>query len=152
VKVSTLHFYEEKGLITSSRNAGDQRRYRADVVRRISVIRAAQRMGISLASIKEAFASLPEERAPTQRDCRKLSSVWRQELNARIIYLENLRDSLTGCIGCGCLSIKNCPIYNANDSCSKKGSGAAGAERQYFVQESVILMPLPVAHENMSNG
>lgn len=123
VKVSTLHFYEEKGLIRSSRNAGNQRRYRADVLRRVSVIKAAQKMGISLAAIKHAFASLPDERTPTAADWKKLSSRWHDELNARIAYLERLRDSLTGCIGCGCLSMKNCPIYNADDKLGQDGSG-----------------------------
>ncbi len=115
VKVSTLHFYEQKGLIYSTRNAGNQRRYKSDVLRRVSVIKAAQNMGISLASIKEAFANLPDQRTPTQQDWAKLSRRWHAELNARIAYLERLRDSLTGCIGCGCLSMKNCPIYNADD-------------------------------------
>lgn len=123
VRVSTLHFYEDKGLIKSNRNAGNQRRYRADVVRRVSVIKAAQKMGISLADIKDAFSKLPDERTPTQRDWQRLSSNWKKELNSRITYLENLRDSLTGCIGCGCLSMKNCPIYNEDD---KWGTGASG--------------------------
>lgn len=123
VAVSTLHFYEQKGLIRSSRNNGNQRRYKPDVLRRVSVIKAAQKMGISLASIKAAFASLPEERTPTMADWRKLSAQWQSELNERIGYLERLRDSLTGCIGCGCLSMKNCPIYNADDRMAAKGSG-----------------------------
>ena len=129
VKVSTLHFYEEKGLIRSSRNSGNQRRYRADVVRRVSVIKAAQKMGVSLAAIKQAFATLPDERTPTQRDWQKLSSQWRAELNARIHYLERLRDSLTGCIGCGCLSMKNCPIYNAEDKLAAEGDGPVLLEK-----------------------
>jgi len=124
IKVSTLHFYEQKGLIRSSRNAGNQRRYKADVIRRVSVIKAAQKMGISLAAIKKAFATLPEERTPTQRDWQKLSSQWRSELNERIAYLERLRDSLTACIGCGCLSMKNCPIYNDQDKLAVEGPGA----------------------------
>jgi len=123
VRVSTLHFYEEKGLIQSSRNAGNQRRYRKDVIRRVSVIKAAQKMGISLASIKEAFASLPNQRTPTQKDWEKLSRTWRAELNERIAYLERLRDSLTGCIGCGCLSMQNCPIYNPDDQLGENTSG-----------------------------
>jgi MerR family redox-sensitive transcriptional activator SoxR len=123
VKVSTLHFYERKGLIHSVRNAGNQRRYKADVLRRVSVIKAAQKMGISLEAIKEAFASLPQQRTPTSQDWQKLSRGWQAELNARIAYLQRLRDSLTGCIGCGCLSMKNCPIYNADDKLAAKGSG-----------------------------
>ena len=123
VRVSTLHFYEEKGLISSFRNSGNQRRYKADVIRRVSVIKAAQKMGISLASIADAFATLPDQRTPTQRDWQRLSSKWQQELNARIDYLERLRDSLTGCIGCGCLSMKNCPIYNHKDKLESEGPG-----------------------------
>lgn len=129
VKVSTLHFYEEKGLIQSSRNAGNQRRYRADVLRRVSVIKAAQKMGISLESIKQAFAGLPHERTPTMKDWEKLSSGWQAELSARIAYLERLRDSLTGCIGCGCLSMKNCPIYNEDDKLASEGRGPVILER-----------------------
>ncbi|MCL4106664.1 UNVERIFIED_CONTAM: hypothetical protein GTU68_009798, partial [Idotea baltica] len=129
VKVSTLHFYESKGLISSWRNAGNQRRYKADVLRRVSVIKAAQKMGISLDAIKRAFASLPQERTPTARDWKKLSTGWQAELNGRIAYLERLRDSLTSCIGCGCLSMKNCPIYNEQDKLGAQGSGAIILER-----------------------
>jgi len=129
VRVSTLHFYELKGLIKSWRNAGNQRRYKADVLRRVSVIKAAQKMGISLADIKRAFASLPQERTPTASDWKKLSTAWQAELNARITYLERLRDSLTGCIGCGCLSMKNCPIYNDQDKLGAQGSGPVILDR-----------------------
>jgi MerR family redox-sensitive transcriptional activator SoxR len=124
VKVSTLHFYEQKGLIHSVRNAGNQRRYKADVLRRVSVIKAAQKMGISLAAIKQAFSTLPDQRTLTTKDWQKLSSVWQADLNERIAYLQRLRDSLTGCIGCGCLSMKNCPIYNEGDKLAGEGSGA----------------------------
>jgi MerR family redox-sensitive transcriptional activator SoxR len=129
VKVSTLHFYEQKGLIHSWRNAGNQRRYKADVLRRVSVIKAAQKMGISLATIKEALSSLPNNRTPTTQDWEKMSTRWQQELNARIAYLERLRDSLTGCIGCGCLSMKNCPIYNQDDKLAAEGSGPVILDR-----------------------
>ena len=129
VKISTLHFYEKKGLIFSLRNAGNQRRYKADVLRRVSVIKAAQKMGISLAAIKQAFANLPDRRTPTMKDWQKLSSAWQDELNGRIAYLERLRDSLTGCIGCGCLSMQNCPIYNQDDKLAAKGSGPVILDR-----------------------
>lgn len=129
VKVSTLHFYEQKGLIYSWRNAGNQRRYKPDVLRRISVIKAAQKMGISLEEIRQALANLPDNRTPTAKDWARLSSHWRDELNARIAYLERLRDSLTGCIGCGCLSMKNCPIYNENDKLAAEGDGPVILER-----------------------
>ena len=129
VNVSTLHFYEEKGLIHSTRNAGNQRRYKKDVLRRVSVIKAAQKMGITLAAIEEAFSALPENRTPNQKDWQKLASRWQGELNARIRYLEKLRDYLTGCIGCGCLSMKNCPIYNAEDKLAATGAGPVILER-----------------------
>jgi MerR family transcriptional regulator, redox-sensitive transcriptional activator SoxR len=129
VKVSTLHFYEQKGLISSHRNAGNQRRYAKDILRRVSVIKAAQKVGISLASIKQAFESLPDNRTPDIKDWEVLARKWQDELNARIKYLENLRDSLTGCIGCGCLSMKRCPIYNADDKLAKEGPGPVLLER-----------------------
>jgi MerR family transcriptional regulator, redox-sensitive transcriptional activator SoxR len=131
VKVSTLHFYEQKGLIQSWRNAGNQRRYKADVLRRISVIKAAQKMGISLEEIKRAFASLPDNRTPTVEDWQILSSYWRNDLDARINYLTRLRDSLTGCIGCGCLSMKSCPIYNQDDQLGAEGNGPVLLEQSF---------------------
>ncbi len=131
VNVSTLHFYERKGLIRSWRNAGNQRRYKADVLRRISVIKAAQKMGISLEEIKRALATLPDNRTPTARDWEKLSRHWQQDLEARIAYLERLRDLLTGCIGCGCLSMKNCPIYNDQDHLATAEGGAVILEQGY---------------------
>jgi len=124
VKVSTLHFYEEKGLIFSWRNQGNQRRYQKDVVRRVSVIKAAQKVGISLEEIKTALSALPDNRTPDTADWEALARRWRKDLDTRIASLEKLRDSLTGCIGCGCLSMKKCPIYNADDKLAKKGPGA----------------------------
>ncbi len=123
VKVSTLHFYESKALISSWRNTGNQRRYHPDVLRRVSVIKAAQKMGISLQSIKNALDALPNSRTPNKRDWAMLSKQWKNELNQRIVQLENLRDSLSNCIGCGCLSLKQCPIYNPEDELAKKGHG-----------------------------
>ncbi|VUD58593.1 Redox-sensitive transcriptional activator SoxR [Thalassocella blandensis] len=130
VSVSTLHFYEEKGLIHSQRNRGNQRRYKSEVLRRVSVIKAAQKMGISLESIKQAFASLPDNRTPSQKDWEKLAQAWQQELQSRIRYMQNLSEMLTGCIGCGCLSMKNCPIYNADDSAGKTGHGPVLLDRR----------------------
>lgn len=129
VNVSTLHFYEQKGLIRSWRNTGNQRRYKADVLRRVSIIKAAQKMGISLEGIKQAFATLPDQRTPNVKDWQKLSSSWNDELNDRIAYLERLRDSLTGCIGCGCLSMKSCPIYNKDDKVGAEGTGPVILDR-----------------------
>lgn len=123
VKVSTLHFYENKGLIKSWRNTGNQRRYKPEVLRRVSVIKAAQKMGVSLDEIKLAFANLPNNRTPTKEDWDALANQWRESLNQRIAYMERLRDMLSGCIGCGCLSLNNCPIYNPEDQLASKGSG-----------------------------
>ncbi|GGB17166.1 redox-sensitive transcriptional activator SoxR [Agarivorans gilvus] len=123
IKISTLHFYESKGLIQSWRNAGNQRRYRSDVLRRVSVIKAAQALGISLAEIKQALASLPQQRTPTKADWETLSTQWQDALNQRIKQLEVLRDSLSACIGCGCLSMQHCPLYNPEDQLATQGSG-----------------------------
>jgi MerR family redox-sensitive transcriptional activator SoxR len=130
VKVSTLHFYEQKGLLSSYRNPGNQRRYKNEVLRRVSVIKAAQRMGISLQEIKAAFASLPNNRTPDKDDWSRLSRHWQVDLDSRIRYLQKLRDSLEGCIGCGCLSMKNCPIYNPEDVLAGEGSGPVLLDRQ----------------------
>jgi len=123
IPISTLHFYEEKGLIFSQRNAGNQRRFHKEVLRRVSVIKAAQKLGVSLESIKAAFATLPESRVPTQNDWQKLSKAWQTELNERIQKLQRLSDMLTGCIGCGCLSMAKCPLYNEDDHLSQNGNG-----------------------------
>lgn len=130
VAVSALHFYERKGLIKSTRNTGNQRRYRKDVLRRISVIKAAQKLGISLADIQDAFKTLPDNRTPTQEDWEQLSEQWQSSLNARIAYMERLRDYLSGCIGCGCLSMKKCPLYNADDKLAEEGAGPVILERE----------------------
>lgn len=129
IKVSTLHFYEQKGLIQSWRNAGNQRCYKPDVLRRIAVIKAAQKMGISLEEVKQAFLALPDHRTPTVEDWQLLSQQWQQLLDERIAYLQNLRDDLTGCIGCGCLSMTKCPLYNPEDVLGKTGVGAVILER-----------------------
>lgn len=123
VAVSTIHFYEAKGLITSRRNAGNQRRFRREVLRRVAVIKVAQRLGISLASIREALQALPEERTPTTGDWQRLSERWRAELDDRIARLTRLRDDLTGCIGCGCLSVERCPLRNPGDVLAEQGPG-----------------------------
>ncbi|WP_119681643.1 redox-sensitive transcriptional activator SoxR [Indioceanicola profundi] len=123
VAVSTLHFYEAKGLISSSRNRGNQRRYGRDVLRRVAVIKAAQRAGIPLASIRHALASLPEGRTPTAEDWSRLSAGWKAELDQRIDALTKLRDHLSDCIGCGCLSLSACPLRNPQDMLFKRGPG-----------------------------
>ena len=131
VKVSTLHFYEQKELIHSVRNDGNQRRYKPETLRRVSVIKAAQRLGITLDEIKQALAGLPDNRTPNQADWAGLSTQWHQLLNDRIRRLENLRDSLSNCIGCGCLSFTKCPLYNKDDYLGDGGnSGAVLRERK----------------------
>lgn len=124
IAVSALHFYEAKGLIRSHRTAGNQRRYTADVLRRVAVIRIGQEAGISLAEIGAALESLPEGRTPTARDWSLLSRGWRDRLDHRIRQLESLRDGLDDCIGCGCLSIRHCHLRNPTDRLSAEGPGA----------------------------
>lgn len=122
--VSALHFYESKGLISSRRTSGNQRRYTRDTLRRVAFIRAAQRVGIPLATIREALAELPEERTPTREDWSRLSELWRAELEERIKQLNRLRDHLTDCIGCGCLSLRSCVLSNPDDVFGERQSGS----------------------------
>ncbi|MET9439543.1 redox-sensitive transcriptional activator SoxR [Streptomyces sp. NPDC006610] len=122
--VSALHFYESKGLISSRRTAGNQRRYSRDTLRRVAFIRAAQRVGIPLATIREALAELPEERTPTREDWARLSENWRSVLDERIRQLNRLRDHLTDCIGCGCLSLDACVLSNPNDVVGERLAGS----------------------------
>ncbi|MFJ1810588.1 MULTISPECIES: redox-sensitive transcriptional activator SoxR [unclassified Streptomyces] len=122
--VSALHFYESKGLISSRRTAGNQRRYHRDALRRVAFVRAAQRVGIPLATIRDALAELPEERTPTREDWARLSQAWRTELDERIKQLNRLRDHLTDCIGCGCLSLATCVLSNPDDAFGERGSGS----------------------------
>jgi len=124
VATSALRFYEERGLITSARTDGNQRRYSKDVIRIVSVIRAAQELGISLNEIGRALSALPEGRTPTPGDWEKLSSVWREHLDQRINALTSLRDDLSECIGCGCLSLRSCALLNPDDRAGTSGTGA----------------------------
>jgi MerR family redox-sensitive transcriptional activator SoxR len=124
VAVSALHFYEAKGLISSRRTAGNQRRYTRDTLRRVAFIRLAQRLGIPLKTIKDALAELPERRTPTRDDWARLSATWRAELDDRITQLQRLRDDLTDCIGCGCLSLDRCVLANPYDRLGDDGPGA----------------------------
>jgi MerR family redox-sensitive transcriptional activator SoxR len=123
VAVSAIHFYEAKGLIRSRRNRGNQRRYAREVLRLVAVIKVAQRIGIPLAMIRDALATLPHGRTPTAADWRKLSANWKRGLDERIEKMMQLRDSLTGCIGCGCLSLKVCPLRNPKDRLGEEGPG-----------------------------
>ncbi|VVP63382.1 redox-sensitive transcriptional activator SoxR [Pseudomonas fluorescens] len=124
VAVTALHFYETKGLIKSQRNAGNQRRYARAVLRRVALIKVAQRLGIPLAEIGEALKVLPDDRAPTAADWKVLSQQWQRELDKRINQLTLLRDRLNGCIGCGCLSMEACPLRNQGDVLGEQGPGA----------------------------
>jgi MerR family redox-sensitive transcriptional activator SoxR len=120
---SALRFYESRGLIRSERSAGGQRLYRRYVLRRLAVIRVAQRMGLTLTEIGNHLGTLPPDRAPTRAEWERLSRLWRQELQERIETLERLRDEVTGCIGCGCLSLQRCRLYNPGDAAAAFGSG-----------------------------
>ncbi|MEU6313526.1 redox-sensitive transcriptional activator SoxR [Streptomyces sp. NPDC047014] len=122
--VSALHFYETKGLINSRRTSGNQRRYTRDALRRVAFVRAAQRVGIPLASIRDALAQLPEERTPNREDWARLSEAWRTELDERISRLARLRDHLTDCIGCGCLSMETCALSNPDDVFGDRFTGS----------------------------
>ncbi|MGD9516490.1 redox-sensitive transcriptional activator SoxR [Mycolicibacterium sp.] len=123
VAVSALHFYEREGLISSRRTSGNQRRYARDTLRRVAFIRMSQRLGIPLARIREALATLPTDRVPTSKDWARLSAGWREDLDQRIVHLQRLRDNLAGCIGCGCLSLKVCALANPGDVLSEEGPG-----------------------------
>lgn len=123
VAVSALHFYERQGLISSERTSGNQRRYRRDVLRRVAFIRVSQRVGVPLAEIRVALDSLPEGRTPTKKDWARLSRLWRDALDERISDLEHLRDDLTGCMGCGCLSLRTCALQNPADELGGHGPG-----------------------------
>jgi MerR family transcriptional regulator, redox-sensitive transcriptional activator SoxR len=123
VAVSTVHFYEAKGLIDGWRSSGNQRRYGRDVLRRVAIIKVAQRLGLPLSMIKRAIDSLPGGRTPTARDWKRLSGEWREELDRRIALLQALRGQLESCIGCGCLSLKVCQLRNPGDSLSDRGPG-----------------------------
>ena len=123
VAPSALRYYEAEGLISSARTDGNQRRYHRDVLRRVSFIRVAQRVGLSLEEIRGALASLPESRTPTQADWARLSAAWRPRLDEQIHLIERLRDRLDGCIGCGCLSLKVCRLLNPGDHAGDHGSG-----------------------------
>lgn len=123
VAPSALRFYETRGLIRSQRAGGNQRRYHRATLRRVAVIRVAQTLGFSLAEIAAAFESLPAQRNPTRKDWERLSTRWGKQLEQRIAELQNLHDRLDGCIGCGCLSLTRCSLYNAGDGAAGLGSG-----------------------------
>ena len=129
VTIATVHFYEAKGLIHGQRSAGNQRRYGRDTLRRIAIIKIAKRAGIPLAAIKAALDELPTGRPLTSKDWAYLSTGWRDMLTERILSLTRLRDQLDGCIGCGCLSMEDCPLRNPGDHLSLQGQGAVLLEQ-----------------------
>lgn len=124
VATSALRFYENRDLITSTRTEGNQRRYPQATLRRVAVIRAAQAVGLSLEEIRAGLDSLPAGRTPTAKDWERLSRAWRAHLDQRIAALERVRDDLTGCIGCGCLSLQRCALINPGDRLGAQGPGA----------------------------
>ncbi|WP_298251861.1 redox-sensitive transcriptional activator SoxR [uncultured Arthrobacter sp.] len=124
VAVSALRFYERQGLIRSRRTTGNQRRYDRSILRRVAVIRAAQRAGIPLSTVAEAFAELPRDGVPDQQDWQRMSAAWQQEIAQRISQLEHLRDRLGGCIGCGCLSLSMCSFVNPDDAAARRDGTA----------------------------
>lgn len=123
VAPSALRFYEAQELITSARSPGGQRVFARDNLRRVAFIRIAQTVGLTLEEIRAALMSLPDRRTPTKADWERLSRAWRPVLDRRIDSLVKLRDSLSSCIGCGCLSLKTCSLYNPNDAAQAGGTG-----------------------------
>lgn len=123
LSVSAIRFYEKKGLITPDRNAGNQRRYEGSDIRRLSFILIAQQIGLTIEQIREVMAGLPDGRTPTKADWSKISRTFRKTLNNRIAMMERMRDKLDGCIGCGCLSLKACTLYNPDDKARRLGVG-----------------------------
>jgi len=120
---SALRFYEREGLLDSSRSEGGQRRYHREILRRVAFVRVAQTVGLSLDEIRDALASLPQSRTPTKTDWAHVSRAWRPRLDEQIANLERLRDKLSDCIGCGCLSLRACALYNPEDRAAVLGTG-----------------------------
>ncbi len=121
---SALRHYEAEGLVTATRTPGGARRFPRSVLRRLAFVRAAQNVGLSLPEIREALATLPDGRTPSARDWAQLSGGWRDRLDAQIAALEQLRDGLSACIGCGCLSLTSCALSNPGDAAAAEGPGA----------------------------
>lgn len=123
VATSALRFYEAAGLIRSGRTEGNQRRFDRSTIRRVSVIRAAQSCGLTLDEISFALARLPTDRVPLKRDWERMSTAWQRQLDERIAGLQALREDLTSCIGCGCLSLQRCSLFNRRDAAARRGPG-----------------------------
>jgi MerR family transcriptional regulator, redox-sensitive transcriptional activator SoxR len=144
VATSALRFYEAHGLIRSERNSSGHRRYRPDALRRVAFVRVAQRIGLTLGEIAAALASLPSQRTPSRNDWNKLSSRWLPRIDEEIAALEMLRDRLDGCIGCGCLSLETCELYNLGDRAARGGAGA-----RYLLGDP-IESPAPITSTKLS--
>ena len=145
---SALRFYEEKALIASTRTSGNQRCYTRDVIRRVSFIRAAQRVGLSLEEIRAVLDDLPAGRTPTREDWHELARRWKPWLDERITALERLRDRLSSCIGCGCLSLDTCALYNPGDTAGRLGAGP-----RYLLGDSPrVTSPLAGIHPDADDG
>lgn len=125
VAASALRFYEDIGLLTSRRTSGNQRRYPRHMLRRVAFVRAAQRVGLSLDEIDQALASLPDGRTPTKADWQRVSRGWTERIDRQIEELQLLKSKLTGCIGCGCLSLRSCILSNPEDELAEAGPGPA---------------------------
>lgn len=133
LSVATLRYYEDLGLVTSTRSSGNQRRYPRHVLRRLAFVTAARRVGLTLGEVQEVLGTLPVDRSPTPDDWRRLSGPWAEQVAARVRELQALQDTLEGCLGCGCLSLTRCALYNADDEAAGEGPGSrwlrrAGAE------------------------
>lgn len=139
VPISTIHFYEEKGLIKSIRNAANHRRFRSYVLRYIAIIKIAQLTGISLSEIKQTLGEYPTDTKLSLKEWQKISSVWREDLDKRITYLTRLRDELDSCIGCGCLSMESCPLRNPNDFLGEDHTGPVILERNQDQSQDDLL-------------
>jgi MerR family redox-sensitive transcriptional activator SoxR len=135
VSVATIRFYEEKDLIWSTRTAGNQRRYQRAMLRRIAIVKAAQQVGISLKQIKETLSTLPKQQVATKKDWQIMSQQWQEQLDQQIMMLLQLRQQLDQCIGCGCLSLEQCPLRNPDDCLAEKAMGAHFQEILFLLNQ-----------------
>jgi MerR family redox-sensitive transcriptional activator SoxR len=124
VAASALRYYEALGLISAERSTGNQRKYARHMLRRVAFVRAGRQLGLSLAEIRDALAILPEDKAPTRADWTRAARTWQARLDEKIAELERIRSTLTSCIGCGCLSLRRCALYNPDDTAAAHGPGA----------------------------
>ena len=124
VSVATLRYYEERGLIVGERTAGNQRRYPRAVLRRLAFVAAGQRVGLSLDDIAADLATLPEGRVPTKADWARLGRRWHEQVGTRIAELQALQGTLASCLGCGCLTLRTCALYNPADGAAAEGPGS----------------------------